>query len=144
MSNESKIPMAAPRTRPIPGQTQTALTEAEKQQKQQEIINNAPLHTKQDYNYHPPEEQFVQQVIHDAQTKPWRQGMGLPVESLMQIRKKTSITMATEHELRLAYLVNDRNLKRGFGPKVYVNDLINEAIEQYTKAELKKLGFDTK
>lgn len=130
--NESKIPPAPPRTRPTPPGQSPELTEEEKAQKRKEIVNSAPLQNRQ-------EEQEPAEEI-----KPWRAGMNLPVEALMQIRKKTSITQATEHELRLAFLANDRNSKRGFGPKVYVNDLINEAIEQYTKNELKKLGYDTK
>ena len=127
MSNEKGI-ITPPRQRPAPpGQ----LTEEQRKEAQEKIIQSAPLRSSE------PEQP-------QEEVKPWRVGMGLPVEALMQIRKKTSITQATEHELRLAYLVNDRNSKRGFGPKVYVNDLINEAIELYTKAELKKLGFDTK
>lgn len=131
-NSNTKIPAAPPRNRPVAPEQPATLTEDEKQQKIAEIVSNAPLHTKTDES----------ETKDDA--KPWRKGMDLPVEALMQIRKKTSITQPTEHELRLAFLVNDKNSKRGFGPKFYINDLIIEAVEQYTKAELKKLGYDTK
>lgn len=135
MSNE-KGTTIPPRQRPT---TQTTpLTDEQREAAQQEVINKAPLRSTDVESTNQPADEPKEEV------KPWRAGMNLPVEALMQIRKKTSITQATEHELRLAFLVNDKNQKRGFGPKVYVNDLINEAIEQYTKAELKKLGFDTK
>lgn len=137
MSNESKIPSPAPRQRPTPPGQAPEMTEEEKAVKRQEIIDNAPLQTKK-------EAQPTEQPTEDSHDKPWRNDMNLPLEALMQIRKKTSINQPTEHELRLSYIANEKNKKRGFGPKIYVNDLINEAIEQYTKAELKKLGFDTK
>lgn len=139
MSGNEKGATIPPRQRPTPP-GQTPMTNEQREAAQQEVINKAPLRSTDAESTNQPAEAAVPQ----EDVKPWRSGMNLPVEALMQIRKKTSITQATEHELRLAYLVNDKNSKRGFGPKVYVNDLINEAIEQYTKAELKKLGFDTK
>lgn len=139
MSNE-KGATIPPRQRPTPP-GQSPQSEAERQEAEAKIIQSAPLRSTDAESTNAPAEQQPEPA---ADVKPWRAGMGLPVEALMQIRKKTSITQATEHELRLAFLVNDRNSKRGFGPKVYVNDLINEAIEQYTKGELKKLGYDTK
>lgn len=141
MSNNEKGATIPPRYRPFSPEQQTPLTEEQRQQKAEEIINNAPLRSTNAESTHLASV-AVEESTEDA--KPWRTGMGLPVEALMQIRKKTTINNAVEHDLRLAFLVNDRNAKRGFGPKVYVNDLISEAIEQYTKAELKKLGFNTK
>lgn len=136
MSNE-KGAIVPPRPRPTPPSQSASMTEEQRAIAQQEVINKAPLRSTDI-------ESTNQAVEPIEDVKPWRSGMQLPAEALMQIRKKTSMTMAMEHELRLAYILNDKNSKRGFGPKFFINDLINEAIEQYTKAELKKLGFDTK
>ncbi len=128
----SSIPL---RPRPEHSANNSPLSDKEREAAQQEVIDKAPLRSTE-------AESTNKQA--KEETKPWRTGIDLPVEALMQIRKKTSINQAMELELRLAYLMNEKNSKRGFGPKVYVNDLINEAIEQYTRSELKKLGYDTK
>jgi hypothetical protein len=134
MSNvESKIPPAAPRNRPTPPGQVTAMSEAEKEQKRQEIIESAPLQTNPDEATNPA-----------VKSAPWREGMNLPVEQLMQIPHKTTMNQPKELALRLAYLVNERNKTRGFSRKFTATDLINEAVEQYTRTELKKLGFNTK
>lgn len=139
MSNQnpqSKIPSAPPRNRPAAPGTSPELTEEQKQEKRQEIINSAPLRSSENDTTNP--------TAVTPPEKPWRDGMNLPAEQLMQIRSKTSLNQPQEHVLRLAFLAAEKNKTRGFGPKVYVSDLINEAIERYTRDELKKLGHDTK
>lgn len=139
--NESKIPAAPPRQRPVPPGQAAQLTEEEKEHKRQEIVNSAPLQTNPDDATNPPVEDKPRRSR--VKVKPWRSGFqDRHPSELMKLKSKTSFTQVKELELRLDFILSERNNNRGLDPKIYMNNLILEALDQYTIQELKKLGHE--
>ncbi|HEO0817075.1 hypothetical protein WKH82_08435 [Acinetobacter baumannii] len=139
--HESKIPPAAPRNRPTPPMQAVQLTEEEKERKRQEIISSAPLQTNPDDATNPPAEDKPKRS--KSKVKPWRTGFqDRPASELMQIKNKTSFTQVKEIELRLDYILSETNNNRGLNPKIYMNNLILEALDEYTTRRLKEMGHE--
>lgn len=139
--NESKIPAAPPRQRPAPSSQAVQLTEEEKEHKRQEIVNSAPLQTNPDDATNPPGEDKPKRST-KPKVKPWRQGFDLPVEKLLLMPVKTTLSTNKEIELRLAFIASEMNLNRGFGPKVFLRDLQMQAFDEFTTRKLKEMGYD--
>lgn len=99
----------------------------------QEIINNAPVST----NQHQDKEQNNQA---DDNAQPWLSGVSITQDELQYITHKTTINLNGDLTLRLNFLAEKK--RKPLGPKVNKTDLIAEAIDLYTRKELKKLGYD--
>lgn len=101
------------------------------EQKKQEIINNAPVSSN-----------VVQPIQKDEkdESKPWLTGVNLTDEELQYVTHKTTINLNGDLTLRLNFLAERK--RKPFGPKINKTDMIAEAIDLYTKRELKKLGYD--
>ena len=140
--NEPKIPAAPPRQRPAPPGQAVQLTEEEKEHKRQEIVNSAPLQTNPDDATNPPAEDKPKRSA-KPKVKPWRSGFqDRHPSELMKLKSKTSFTQVKELELRLDFILSEKNNNRGLDPKIYMNNLILEALDQYTIRELKELGHE--
>ncbi|ENV46222.1 hypothetical protein P255_02997 [Acinetobacter brisouii CIP 110357] len=114
------------------------LTEAEKEQ--QRIINGAPLHTAlaEQTNPNSIELEEVEEV------KPWREGTPLTADELKAITEKVSMNLPLELLMRLDFILQHDKKNRLLGKKINKTTLFTEALDQYTKSKLKKLGFDVK
>lgn len=126
--------------RPRADQNTTELSQAEREAAQQEVINKAPLRSTDAESTNQPAAATTTRK--NKKQKPWREGFDLPVDALMQIAKKTSYTQPKELELRLNYILSEVNAQRGFGRKTFLNDLIVEALDEYTTRKLNELGHD--
>lgn len=139
MSNE-KGSIIPPRQRPA----QTApkaeeMSEEDRKSREEEIIKSAPLRSSEAEATNAP---AGEQRPRKKKTKPWRQGFDLSGEELMQMVTKTSVNQTKELELRMAFIVNEMNLNRGFGPRVFLRDLIVQAFDEFTTKKLKEMGYD--
>ncbi|MFU9046392.1 hypothetical protein ACNAUY_08360 [Acinetobacter tibetensis] len=144
--NNEKGALTPKRERTPPGQGQpqvSQMTDEERQQAADEIINNAPLRSTDESSTNAPAVVDVKPTRKLKKVKPWRVGFeGNSPDELMQISTKTSINQPKELELRLAYIANELNMSRGFGKKVFVRDLMIRALDIFTREELAKLGHD--
>ena len=64
-------------------------------------------------------------------------------DELMGVRQKKSYDIPAELLLRLEYLKSKKKPK-GFGQKITESSMILEALDDYTKKELKALGLSVK
>ena len=94
----------------------------------EEVINAAPLQTISAEQTNPVEA-----------TKPWRTGTSMSEDELMVVTEKGSYNIPMELVLRLDYLVGTKK-SRGLGRKTNKTALLIEALDEYTKRELKKQG----
>jgi len=95
----------------------------------EQVINEAPLQTIS-----------TQQVIQvEDNQKPWRVGTSMSEDELSVLTEKGSYNIPMELVLRLDYLVGKKK-SRGLGRKTNKTALLIEALDEYTKRELKKLG----
>ena len=94
----------------------------------EEVINAAPLQTIQ-----------VEQTNPIEAVKPWRAGTSMSEDELMVVTEKGSYNIPMELVLRLDYLVGTKK-SRGLGRKTNKTALLIEALDEYTKRELKKQG----
>lgn len=94
----------------------------------EEVINSAPLQTIQ-----------VEQTNPVEVAKPWRSGTSMSEDELMVVTEKGSYNIPMELVLRLDYLVGTKK-SRGLGRKTNKTALLIEALDEYTKRELKKQG----
>ena len=101
---------------------------AETNQTVEEVINGAPLKTLSAEQTNPVES-----------VKPWRTGTSMSEDELMVVTEKGSYNIPMELVLRMDYLVG-RKKSRGLGKKTNKTALLIEALDEYTKRELKKLG----
>lgn len=130
------------RERSTPQESNENLTEEQKAVKQTEFVNNAPLQTAQSIQTNP-------SVIENPETKveenkyPWRENTSMSEDELMGVRQKKSYDIPAELLLRLEYLKSKKKPK-GFGQKMTESSMILEALDDYTKKELKALGLSVK
>ena len=101
---------------------------AETNQTVEEVINGAPLKTLSAEQTNPVES-----------IKPWRTGTSMSEDELMVVTEKGSYNIPMELVLRMDYLVGKKK-SRGLGKKTNKTALLIEALDEYTKRELKKLG----
>lgn len=101
---------------------------AEQGQTPEDVIKDAPLQTISAEQTNPVES-----------AKPWRVGTSMSEDELMVITEKGSYNIPIELVLRMDYLVSKKK-SRGFGKKTNKTALLIEALDEYTKRELKKLG----
>lgn len=94
----------------------------------EEVINAAPLATQ---STEVPKEVEV--------SKPWRIGTSMSEDELMVITKKDSFNIPMELSMRLDYILSQKKAK-ALGRKNNRTTLLIEALDEYTKRELKKLG----
>lgn len=137
-SNNEKGALPPKRERTPPGQGQPQ-TQEQRQQAEDEIINNAPLRSTDDSSTNAAE---PKQTRKSKKPKPWRQGFDLSAEELSHMPVKTTLSTSKEIELRLAFIANEMNLNRGFGPKTFLRDLQMQAFEEFTTRKLKEMGYD--
>lgn len=97
-------------------------------QSQEQVINEAPLQTAQ-----------IEQTNPVENTKPWRTGTSMSEDELMVVTEKGSYNVPMELVFRMDYLVGKKK-SRGLGKKTNKTALLIEALDEYTKKELKKLG----
>lgn len=109
---------------PAPRQSATV----EQGQTPEDVIKDAPLQTISAEQTNPVEN-----------TKPWRTGTSMSEDELMVITEKGSYNIPIELVLRIDYLVGKKK-SRGLGRKTNKTALLVEALDEYTKRELKKLG----
>lgn len=130
------------RTPPGQGQPRPEMTEEQRQQAADEIINSAPLRSTDESSTNAPAEQPKTRRASNK-PKPWRVGFaGNSLEQLMQMPVKSTISQTKELELRMAFIVNEMNLSRGLGPRVFVRDLQVQALDEFTTRKLKEMGYD--
>ena len=96
---------------------------------------------RQDENPELTQVEYLQPISNELEDDryPWQSGIAdnmLP--GLNFIRTQISSNMPLELVLRLDFLLKKRNV--GFSRKVSRGDLINEAIEQYTRLRLIEMG----
>lgn len=94
----------------------------------EEVINEAPLRNADDIKS---EEQ--------EQRKPWRLSTNMSEDELMVITEKSSFNIPLELSLRLDYIQSKQKAK-GLGRKTNKTALLIEALDSFTRRELKKLG----
>lgn len=71
---------------------------------------------------------------------PWQEGISnTMLPDLKKVKTQISSNMPYELVLRLDFLLRKRNV--GFNRKVCRGDLINEAIDLYTKLQLAEIGY---
>lgn len=117
---------ANPRRAQNPAPRQSATVE--QGQTPEQVINDAPLQTLSAEQTNPVEN-----------NKPWRIGTSMSEDELMVVTEKGSYNLPMELVLRMDYLVSKKK-SRGLGKKTNKTALIIEALDEYTKRELKKLG----
>lgn len=113
---------------PRRAQATQARTPAQTEKSPEEVINDAPLQTIQ-----------VEQTNPVEAVKPWRAGTSMSEDELMVVTEKGSYNIPMELVLRLDYLVGTKK-SRGLGRKTNKTALLIEALDEYTKRELKKQG----
>lgn len=88
------------------------------------------------------EKTIVQQPPAQEQTDrfPWRSDTAMTEEELMFVRTKKSYDIPMELVKRLEFLTRNKKPKT-FGRKIKETELITEALNEYTKKELKALGY---
>lgn len=94
----------------------------------EEVIQAAPLRNTDDTK---PEE--------TEQRKPWRTGTNMSEDELMVLTEKSSFNIPLELIYRLDFILANKKSK-GLGRKSNKTSLLIEALDEYTKRELKKLG----
>lgn len=125
-----------------PGQLPSPTTEEDRQKAEEAIINSAPLRSTETESTNV-EVAEPTKPRRSKKVKPWRVGFeNNSASELMQIGTKTSIVQPKELELRLSFIANEMNMSRGFGKKTFVRDLMIRALDQFTREELAKLGYD--
>lgn len=113
---------------PRRAQATEARKPAQTEKSPEEVINAAPLQTIQ-----------VEQTNPVEAVKPWRAGTSMSEDELMVVTEKGSYNIPMELVLRLDYLVGTKK-SRGLGRKTNKTALLIEALDEYTKRELKKQG----
>ena len=97
----------------------------------EEVINAAPLANPNSFKV--PETQT-------ENTKPWRTGTTMSEDELAIITKKDSFNIPMELSMRLDFILSQKKAK-ALGRKNNRTTLLIEALDDYTKRELKKLGY---
>lgn len=100
----------------------------------QEIINNAPVSTNSQ------QKEPTTSESNGNSNQPWLNGVSITQDELQYITHKTTINLNGDLTLRLNFLAEKK--RKPLGPKINKTDLIAEAIDSYTRKELKKLGYD--
>ncbi|WP_151710779.1 hypothetical protein [Acinetobacter brisouii] len=103
---------------------------------EESFVSAAPLHTA---GGDEPSVDVKPEV--DTVEKPWRQHTNMSKDELCQLARKVSLNIPAELLLRIDFLLSQKK-PNVFGPRPNRSEMIIESLEKYTKAELKKLGFD--
>lgn len=119
------------------------VTSENKELLQKQLIDSAPLQTSPAKQTNPEHEDPVEQVkeLSYKEKFPWRENTDMSAADLMSVRKKKSVDIPAELDLRLEYIKGKRKPK-GFGERITVTSIMIEYLDKCTRAELKKLGFE--
>ncbi|WP_417211988.1 hypothetical protein [Acinetobacter venetianus] len=131
------------RERSTPQPENENLTDEQRAEKSAEFVNNAPLHTAPAIQTNPSTIEAIEAKKVEEIKYPWRENTSMSEDELMGVRQKKSYDIPAELLLRLEYLKSKKKPK-GFGQKITESSMILEALDDYTKKELKALGLSVK
>lgn len=119
-------------------QTNQSISNDEKQQQQEKLVQGAPLSTAQTTQTNPIEEKQQEESKY-----PWRNNTTMSEDELMYMKQKKSYDVVLELMLRMDFIKKQKKPKV-FGQKITETSMLHEALDDWTKKELKALGYSIK
>jgi len=113
-------------------------TDVSKTEQQKKIIESAPLSTG---TSQPP--QVEEKPVKEESKYPWRESTTMSEDELMFLKQKKSYDVVMELLLRMEYIKKHKKPK-AFGQKITETSMLHEALDKWTKDELKALGYSVK
>ncbi|WP_151765734.1 hypothetical protein [Acinetobacter colistiniresistens] len=138
MSNEKgsvlprRLPLG-PKATDVKG-NETDVSQTEQQKK---IIESAPLSTGTS------QPSQVEEKPAQEDKYPWRKSTTMSEDELMFLKQKKSYDVVMELLLRMEYIKNHKK-PRAFGQKITETSMLHDALDKWTRDELKALGYSVK
>ncbi len=111
------------------------------EEKLNQFKDQAPVKTAQEPAAEPVEHVVEEEHAKPSKSAPWREGVNMDEEALLNLEKRLNCMLNMELHLRLEWIKARKNMealgsRKG---KVSIADLVEEAIDEYTSKIIKKM-----